>query len=92
MLIGEPGKRDNKIVTVPHLKKIRTEDIDGKLVFLNYSNLQDKIRHLCKSQETIMLSKGDSMVYKLPPELQEESHVADALSLNPTNHGSHHQS
>ena len=37
MLIGEPGKLDNEIITLPHLKKIKTKDINGKAIFINYT-------------------------------------------------------
>ena len=29
LLIGEPGKLDNDIITLPNLKKVRTKDING---------------------------------------------------------------
>ena len=48
VLIGEPGKLDNGIVTLPHIKNIQTADINGDLVYLDYSNIEEKRRHICK--------------------------------------------
>ena len=32
ILIGEPGKVDNEIVTKPHLKQVETKDVNEKLI------------------------------------------------------------
>ena len=76
MLIGEPGKRDNEIITIPHWKKIRCIDINGKTVYLTYSDWEGKIRHLCKLETEKMLFPGDSFEFRLPSELEGESEVA----------------
>ena len=78
LLIGEPGKKDNKTIIVPHLRKIRTVDINGKTVFIDYSNTKGSIRHLCKSQCKQVLFRGESMMYELPPELKGEEYLAVA--------------
>ena len=36
MLIGEPGNLDNKIITLPHLKQVKTMDVDGNKTFIKY--------------------------------------------------------
>ena len=77
MLIGEPGKLDNEIITLPHLKKIKTKDINGKATFINYWHKNiDSPRHLCKNAKTMVMQAGEMLVYKLPPHLQNQTHVA----------------
>ena len=75
MLIGEPGKVDNKIITLPHLRKVKTEDINGQTIVLNYSNKNTE-RHLCKVNAGEVLLEGESLRYKLPPHLEAEPVVA----------------
>ena len=76
MLIGEPGKVDNQIVTLPHLRKIKTFDINGKPTIINYSNTSQESRHLCKVTSRKTLQVGESFQYSLPPHLQSKSEVA----------------
>ena len=48
MLIGEPGKLDNQIITLPHLKQVKTKDVDGNTTFIRYWHKnRDSPRHLC---------------------------------------------
>ena len=60
------------------MRKIRTDDINGRQVFLDYSNFHEKFRHLCKAKCSQILFSGDSLNYELPQELQEESYIAIA--------------
>ena len=75
MLIGEPGKKDNKIITIPHLKKIKTEDVDGRIVFLNYSNENSHPRHLCMLKSSRVIFPGETILYELPSHLHKEAQV-----------------
>ena len=76
MLIGEPGKLDNKIITLPHLKQVKTMDVDGNKTFIKYwFKNQDSPRHLCRNDKTMGMLVGDKLVYKLPSHLQDETHV-----------------
>ena len=60
MLIGEPGKLDNKIITLPHLKQVKTKDVDGNTTFIRYWHRNsDSPRHLCKSIKTMVMLVGD---------------------------------
>ena len=48
LLIGEPGKLDNQIVTLPHLKKAKTKDVNGRTTFINYWHKnQDCLKGIC---------------------------------------------
>ena len=75
MLIGEPGKADNRIITLPHLKKIKTKDMNGETIILNYSN-KSKDRHLCKVSAGKVLLVGESIKYELPVHLKNADQVA----------------
>ena len=67
ILIGEPGKKDNKIVTVAHEKKIWTIDIEGKQVSMNYYVKKAKAQSfLCRAQENTTLFVGDNLQFQLP--------------------------
>ena len=37
ILLGEPGKKDNKIITVPHSRAIITRDVDDQEVHMKYA-------------------------------------------------------
>ena len=77
MLIGEPGKLDNQIITLPHLKQVKTKDVDGNTTFIRYWHRnRDSPRHLCKSIKTMVMLVGDKLTYKLPSHLQDQTHVA----------------
>ena len=76
ILVGEPGKYDNGIITLPHLKKIQTKDMDGNSIYLDYSTLEEKRRYICKVTYDRMLLPNDSFSYKLPPHLDKEISVA----------------
>ena len=67
MLVGESGKMDNHIVTIPHLKQIGTNDTFGEPMYLNYSDYDGKIRHISRSSNRRTLFAGDSYLFKLPP-------------------------
>ena len=75
-MIGEPGKSDNGIITLPHLKKIQTKDIDGNLVYIDYSTCEEKRRHICRINKDKVLLPGDSLICKLPNYLENKTLVA----------------
>ena len=85
ILIGEPAKIDNKIVTKSHLKIIETLDDDGKLIKIPYFNRNDEKRHLCKVTQTKILCDKDSFKFKLPAQFHRESHIAIAPIKNNLN-------
>ena len=76
MLIGEPGKKDNKIVTIPYLKRIKTEDINGNVTFIDYSTKSNASRHICKLKIRTTLFQGEQLRYRLPRELEDETEIA----------------
>ena len=76
MLVGEPGKMDNCITTIPHLKKINTRNVNGDTVLLDYATSRTTKRHLCKIESRTILYSNDSMKYSVPTHLEEEDFVA----------------
>ena len=70
VLVGEPGKGDNKIVTLPHLKTIQVEDDLGNQVELDYSAQKKPVRHLCRSLKTQVVYPGETVEYQVPENLQ----------------------
>ena len=76
VLIGEPGKVDNMIITKSHLKKIETKDEDGHTIDIPYFQRKDKKRFLCRAIKTETLLPGEALTYKLPPHLQTETQLA----------------
>ena len=71
LLIGEPGKRDNKIITIPQ-EVIITRDISGNLVSLPYHAREQghtsgfKKHFLCSVPETTVLYPWDSVSIPVP--------------------------
>ena len=78
ILIGEPGKIDNKIVTKSHLKIIETKDTHGKEVNVPYLIRNSKNRYLCKAVQTKVLLPEEPFTFQLPFHLQNETHLAMA--------------
>ena len=76
MLVGEPGKMDNCISTVPQLKKLKTEDINGNVIFLDYAYTNNTARHVCKTSCRTVLYEGESIKYAIPTHMENEELVA----------------
>ena len=79
ILIGEPGKVDNMISTIPHKKIIITKDDDGKETRLKYhsrclNNYSDYVRGI--STESRTLYPSDSYKLQLSKPMPEQSKVA----------------
>ena len=86
ILIGEPGKIDNKIVTKSYLKKIETLDDCGEVIDIPYYHRKEENRYLCKAVRTETLMPGEYISVKLPPFLENErSVVAAPTRENPSN-------
>ena len=77
ILIGEPGKVDNKIVTIPHHKVIEALDIHNKKVRLPYSpKKKPNFNYVpCRVVRTETIYQGGGLTYKLPPEFRNASYV-----------------
>ena len=80
ILIGEPGKVDNEIVTKPHLKRLETKDTNGNTIDIPYFKRTDEKRFLCRAVKNETLLPGEALVFHLPPHLVDEQ----ALALAPT--------
>ena len=76
VLIGEPGKIDNFIVTKSYKQKIETKDKNGNIVLLPYFKRKDESRYVCRAVRTQTLFPGDSHTIKVPLLLQNEAEVA----------------
>ena len=80
ILIGEPGKVDNEIVTKPHLKMLETKDENGHTIDIPYFKRKDEKRFLCRAIKTETLLPGEALTFHLPPHLVDEQ----SLALAPT--------
>ena len=78
LLIGEPGKIDNFIVTKSHLGKIETRDIHGQSIELPYFKRREEHRFLCRAIKSETLLPGDLITFKVPPHLHNDTQVAIA--------------
>ena len=76
VLVGEPGKIDNNIVTKSNLKVIETKDVSGDEVEIPYFKKKDEARFICRAIKAETLFPGDSISLQVPPHLQNESQVA----------------
>ena len=85
ILIGEPAKIDNNIITKSHLKILETKDSNGKAIEIPYFNRKDENRYLCRSLKSEVVLQGESLTFKLPPHLQNETHLA----VSPIKENSH---
>ena len=79
ILIGEPAKKDNKIVTIPHSKKILARDNHDNEVVLNYANQKTSKKnvslYLCRAQVDEIIFPNDSLEILLPDELSKSEIV-----------------
>ena len=68
VLIGEPAKKDNKIVTIAHERKILARDIEGNKISINYIDKKKSQAQsfLCRAQENTSLFEGESLQFQLP--------------------------
>ena len=77
ILIGEPGKKDNKISTDPSDKKINTIDINGSIISLPYESNSTLFNRsfICRLQADHVVYPGDSLDINIPAMLQTEKAV-----------------
>ena len=78
ILVGEPGKADNKIITIPHQKIIETVDSKGKVVKIPYSlkrMTSETIYSTCRAVQSETLYPGQELIYKVPKQFQTCSYV-----------------
>ena len=77
LLIGEPGKKDNSMVTYPNKRRVEVESADEKRFIIPYISAlrsQHKVYH-CKANKKEVVYPGQSLRVKLPIQFQESSHV-----------------
>ena len=78
VLVGEPGKADNKIVTIPHKKLIETVDSSGDVVKIPYSLGKRNAKILyapCRAVQSRTLYPGQTFAFQVPREFQSFSYI-----------------
>ena len=86
VLVGEPGKADNEIITIPHKKLVEFTNTEKKRVRLPYStksSSQENSTFLCKAIRNETIYEDHSIRVQLPPGMRNETHVAIS-STNPS--------
>ena len=73
ILLGEPGKKDNKIITVPHSQTIITIDVDDQEVLMKYAGTPPALEgkqssFLCRAQVDEVLFDDEELEFYLPKE------------------------
>ena len=78
VLVGEPGKVDNMIMTVPHKKHIKVRTDENKILTLPYCTASSKDKSCysaCRSSKSVTLYPGESLMYQLPYEMHSVQFV-----------------
>ena len=80
ILIGEPGKEDNMIITIPHKKLVEFTNSEQKRIRLPYSqaksaNLESSTFY-CKAPKSETIYKGENIKILLPPGMKDGKYVA----------------
>ena len=76
ILLGEPGKVDNRISTVPHRRMIECVGHDSLKVRIPYGNVQqDKNFSLCRSAKTTSIYPGEALAVQVPSCMKAQSLV-----------------
>ena len=77
ILIGEPGKKDNKISTDPSNKIIYTIDVNGSSVAVPYEDNKTLFNRsfICRLQTDHVVYPGDTLNINIPSMLQTEKSV-----------------
>ena len=59
LLLGEPGKVDNKICTIPEKKSVETVNLFGEKVLVRYSSKSERGLVFCRAtnSETLLVGK-----------------------------------
>ena len=80
ILIGEPGKADNRISTIPHKKIIEVMGFDNKKIRLPYfSKIPSSTTYTtCRSTKRITLYPGEILNQPLPLEMHSAKYVSIA--------------
>ena len=77
ILIGEPGKADNQIVTIPHHKIIKVGDSKKKIILPYWPKKMSLTSKyvVCKALKTQVIYPGEVINFELPAELKTETNV-----------------
>ena len=85
ILIGEPGKKDNKIVTIPHKKVIELLCDVGNKVVLPYApkdHPQISSHATCRAIQNKTIYPGQSINIELPTSFKSDEQVAISCRKN----------
>ena len=78
VLVGEPGKADNKITTIPHKKKIKIVSDNAKEIILPYKcriSQKNNSYSTCRAIRSYTCFPGDKVNQMLDPHMHHHSHV-----------------
>ena len=79
ILIGEPGKKDNRILTHPHKRMIELQPIAGKKTLIPYfikSKVNSMIVFPCKSDRKMTVYPGHFISVDLPTNMKHIRYVS----------------
>ena len=83
LLIGEPGKKTNKIITLPHARIVQ---IFHNNTLLSTPYLEEKIKYcVARVQSTQTIHKGENFKWPVPKNFTNHSH----LVINPRSKDEH---
>ena len=78
LLVGEPGKVDNRIITIPHKRIIEVKDVNDKTIRLPYSpKVSTSACYFtpCRATKSETIYPGSCTTYHLPMELRTAPYV-----------------
>ena len=78
LLVGEPGKVDNRIITIPHKRIIEVKDVNDKTIRLPYSpKVSTSACYFtpCRATKSETIYPGSCTTYHLPMELRTARYV-----------------
>ena len=78
MLLGQPSKIDNKIITIPHASKIQFQTTDGCNHTVSYPLRTDKnmdLHDVLKVEDSVTVFPRDSYSYRLPNQFLNQKRV-----------------
>ena len=78
ILLGQPSKIDNKIITVPHASKIHFQSLDGRSHTVNYPLCNDKdmkLYDVLKVEESVTVFPQENYTYELPNQFLNQKRV-----------------
>ena len=90
ILLGEPGKLDNAIVTIPHKKVVKFLDLNNRRMVVPYSYKREEKGNInldvfrCKAKKNEVIYQDQLLQIKLPPNMKKDNQVVfvDKISIS----------